>query len=76
MIFVDEQQIDNFKKRYSHLHPLIFHRSVERANNLIELFEILEGVPSKPPIIWDETSRSWIKQTDIIAQKKLKNIKK
>ena len=75
MNLTDEDCIDNFKKRYSHLHPLIFHRSIERAKNLMDLFEILEGVPSKCPIVWDESNRSWVKEPDIISQKKLKDIK-
>lgn len=71
---LDESTI-NFKERYSHLHPLILYRSIERANDLMELFDILENIPNFP-IVWDENKRLWVKETDITAQKKLKNIRK
>lgn len=74
-MLLDESCLANFQKRYSKLHPLIFHRSVERASSLMELFEILENIPSKFPIRWDEVTRSWVKETDITAQKQIKNIK-
>lgn len=76
MIKFKEEIIDNFKKRYPNLHPLVFHRSVERANSLIELFDVLENIPSKFPIVWDEEKRSWIKETDVMLQKQIKNIRK
>ena len=72
----DKEITENFKKRYSHIHPLIFHRSLERSNSFVELFEILESVPSKFPISWDENKRSWVKNLDITSQKKLKSIRK
>lgn len=71
-----EESLINFRKRYSHLHPLIFHRSLERASSLIDLFDILENIPSKFPIVWNEEKRSWVKETDITAQKQIKNIRK
>jgi hypothetical protein len=71
----NEDAIENFRKRYYNLHPLIFHRSVERAGSLVELFEILETIPSKYPIAWNDNIRSWVKETDITAQKKIKNIR-
>lgn len=71
---LEENYLANFKKRYENLHPLIFHRSVERASTLLELFDILEKIPSFP-IRWDESTRSWVKEADITAQKQIKNIK-
>lgn len=76
MIQISEESLVNFRKRYSNLHPLIFHRSIERANSLMDLFDILENVPSKFPIAWDEEKRSWVKETDITAQKQIKSIRK
>ncbi len=76
MIQFSEESLINFQKRYSNLHPLIFHRSVERSNSLMDLFDILENIPSKFPIVWSEEKRSWIKESDIIAQKQIKNIRK
>lgn len=74
MIPCDEKLSESLKKRYSHLHPLVLQRSIERAENLSELFDILESVPKKPPFSWDEGSRAWIKETDIAAKKQLKKM--
>jgi hypothetical protein len=68
--------IEAFRKRYHHLHPLVFCRSLEKAKNAMDLFEILESVPRKLPFSWDEKKRVWTKDQDILAQKKLKNIRK
>ncbi len=57
---ISEEIINKFKIRYSDLHPLIFHRSVERAMNELELFDILESAYCKPPLKWDDDSRLWI----------------
>jgi hypothetical protein len=57
------------------MHPLMFHRSLERANNTLELFEILESIP-KPPVVWDDTQRSWIRETDFLCKKNLRSMKK
>lgn len=73
---IDEDSASNFKKRYAHLHPLLVHRSIERAKNLVDLFEILEQVPKKYPVVWNEETRSWVKETDVMAKKQLKNIRK
>ena len=73
---IDEETASNLKKRYAHLHPLLVHRSIERAKNLIDLFEMLEQVPKKYPVVWSEEKRLWIKEADVMAKKQLKNIRK
>jgi hypothetical protein len=73
---IDEEIASNFKKRYAHLHPLLVHRSVERAKSFVDLFEILEQVPKKYPVVWSEEKRSWVKEPDVMAKKQLKNIRK
>lgn len=52
------------RDRYAHLHPLLFHRSVEKARTDGELFDLLESV-NEYPIIWDEDARAW-KKTDLL----------
>lgn len=47
------------QERYSHLHPLIFFRSLEKAATNVELFDILEDYPKEYPVIWDNTRRRW-----------------
>jgi hypothetical protein len=52
------------KKRYAHLHPLLFQRSLEKAKSDVELFDILSRI-GEYPIIWDEDERTW-KKTDLL----------
>lgn len=63
---MDEVQT-KLKERYYHIHPLIFQRSLERANTNVELFDILEELPQEFPIVWDESIRRW-KHTDDLLQ--------
>lgn len=50
---------DKFRKRYEHIHPLIFNRSCSYAKSPGDLFDILETIPQKYPIIWDEQKHQW-----------------
>ena len=54
------------RKRYAHLNLLLFIRSVERAQNPGELFDILEDVPKEYPLIWDEAARRWVVTDDLL----------
>lgn len=54
------------KKRYPKLHPLLFHRSLEKANSNGELFDLLEGMPSEFPIFWDHEAKCWQHTPDIL----------
>lgn len=74
MISDDEGLRESMRGRYPGLHPLVLRRSMERARDLNELFEILESVPKKPPFSWDEASRRWKRDADISAKKKLKKM--
>ena len=49
---LDFELIKKLKERYSNIHPLIFHRSVEHAKSNGELFDILDTIPEKFPIVW------------------------
>ncbi|NBT57311.1 hypothetical protein EBT16_00850 [bacterium] len=68
--------IEVLKKRYQNLNALVFYRSLEKARDQMDFFEILESVPDRLPFSWDENEHAWVKDNDIIAQKKLKNIRK
>ncbi len=57
------------KKRYAHLHPLLFQRSLEKARTDGELFDMLDTFPQEFPVVWDEADRTW-KQTDDLFQAK------
>lgn len=69
-----EEAVDNFKKRYSGLHPLVVQRSIERAKDAFELFEILESIPKNPPFSWSEEKRSWVKDFDVSAKNLMKKM--
>ena len=55
----DKKIIDGLKVKYSNLHPLLFHRSVERARTNGDLFDIVDTVPHKYPIMWNEKENRW-----------------
>lgn len=57
------------KKRYAHLHPLVFQRSLEKAKTDGELFDMLDTFPQEFPVVWNEADRTW-KQTDDLFQAK------
>lgn len=57
--------IESLKKRYEKLHPLLLHRSVEHSKSNGDLFDILDTVPKKYPIIWCEENRRWIHIKDL-----------
>lgn len=69
MFYLEDSDLDFLKKRYSHIHPLMLHRSIERASNMSNLFDILEGVPDKYPIAWDEALKSWVSPEDTLLSK-------
>lgn len=66
--------INSLRKRYSHLNPLLFQRSVEKAKNKVELFEILEDIPELP-FSWNKKKRKWTKEKDLFLSKKIKLLK-
>ena len=51
---LDENVVAKLKDKYSHLHPLLFARSVEHAKSNGDLFDILDTVPDQYPLSWSE----------------------
>lgn len=51
--------IVGLKQRHADLHPIVFLRSVERAKDVFELFDILETTPLYP-YRWDESTREYV----------------
>ena len=68
--------LDQLKKRYPAIHPLIFHQSMERAKSPGDLFDILETFPNKYPVIWDDQQRRWVKEDDMLRVGSFKKSKK
>lgn len=67
---LDSEVIKGFREKYSNVHPLVFHRSLERAKTAVELFDILDSIPEYP-IIWSESEHKWVKCTDILNTAKI-----
>ena len=61
---INESVVVRLRKRYHSVHPLVFQRSLERARNSGDLFDILDSIPEFP-IIWDEKIHRWITTNDI-----------
>lgn len=58
------------KNRYPNIHPLLFHRCLEKAKSNGELFDMLESMPQEYPVVWDEKSRSWVHTEDLLQAQK------
>ena len=69
---IDPEIIDGLRKRYKEVHLFVFHRSVERAETVGELFDILETIPDNFPFIWNEELRCWKNTTDLFQKARLK----
>ena len=62
--------MDGLRSRYSHLHPLILQRTIERASCAGEVFDILEAMPLAYPLYWDNELRKWTEANDIWLESK------
>ena len=66
-----DEATQKLKDRYPHIHPLIFHRTVEKARNSVELFDILEGFTNQYPLIWDNDLYNWVITDDPLQKRRL-----
>lgn len=62
---IPEDVLKGLKDRFASVHPLIFHRSKERAKSAGELFDILDSFSNEYPAIWNEELKRWAKTKDI-----------
>lgn len=62
---LDFNIVEKLRERYPNLHPLIFHRSKERAKTNGELFDILDSIPNEYPLIWCDSTHRWIESPDL-----------
>jgi hypothetical protein len=62
--------LEKIKNSYSYIHPLIFHRSVEKTNSEVELFDILDSLPQEYPVVWSEADRRWVTTRDLVQTEK------
>lgn len=66
---LDEKVVSALCVRYAHVHPLLFHRSMDRARSNGDLFDILDTIPNEHPIVWDEESYRWVTTDDILQSR-------
>lgn len=67
-----DEIIESLRKRYEKLNPLIFHRSLEKAESANDLFDMLESIPKNYPIFWDDSKKKWSRTNDFYDVKKVK----
>jgi hypothetical protein len=70
---MDEIQLA-LKKRYDHLGSLIFYRSLDKSLTNGDLFDILEDMPNKFPVVWNNKKRRWVHTNDLLQGDFSKNI--
>lgn len=66
---LDPYIVNKIKERYSHIHPLLFHRSVEHAKSNGDLFDIVDTIPDQFPIVWSERFSRWVVEGDLFLSK-------
>lgn len=72
---INEDVLNGLRQRYKNLNPLVFHRSLEKSETAVELFDILETIPSCP-FLWDDNNKKWTKANDFLCINKAKSILK
>lgn len=65
---LDPMIIEKLREKYPDLHPLLFHRSVERAKSNGHLFDILSTIPDKFPLLWNEELSRWVVANDLFLK--------
>lgn len=66
-IMSDLSDVQNaLRERYGHIHPLLFFRSLERAETDGELFDLLHDMPNEFPLIWNEQDKKWNVTNDLL----------
>lgn len=58
--------VEKLRERYKQIHPLLFQRSVEKAKNDVDLFDILDTIPDSCPIVWSHRDRKWVHTKDLL----------
>ena len=62
----------HLKQRYNNIHPLIFQRSLDRAIDDADLFDILDSFPNKYPVVWNNNERRWTLTDDLFLKSSFK----
>lgn len=62
---IDEKVVASLRSKHPSMHPILFQRSVEHATSAGNLFDILEDMPLKYPIYWNDSLKVWERCVDI-----------
>lgn len=69
---INSDTVLKIKERYNQIHPLIVHRSLERAKSPGDLFDILDSLwvdmqnnDKLYPIVWHDEQHRWAKSDDL-----------
>jgi len=65
----DRAGVVKLRKLYADVAPYLFARSVGRARDLVEFFEIIDTMPPKLPVVWDPGARRWKPVSDLMSQR-------
>lgn len=71
---IEPEVIDGLKERHRGIFPLLFQRSVEHADTMGELFDILDDLP-RYPVMWNEEKRRWVHVSDVTLSHRINLLK-
>lgn len=64
MVKNKSEVIDGLRKHFHNVHPMLFLRSLEKAESVGDLFDILDTIPEYP-LAWDNEVHRWV-TTDLL----------
>ena len=67
---ISEGFVNKLREKYSDIHPLIFHRSVQKTTSEVVLFDILDSFPKEYAVVWSEIDRKWVTTKDLVQIEK------
>lgn len=62
---LDPIVIKQLRDKYCDIHPLMFHRSLQKATSNGDLFDILSTIPEKYPVRWNPFERRWVNVPEV-----------
>jgi hypothetical protein len=65
---MDNEIVENIRRKFSSVHPLIFQRSWEKAKTPGELFDLLDTLPPLP-FVWDAEAGCWRTVANLVDPK-------
>jgi len=65
---LNDDIVETLRNRYNSIHPLIFQRSLDRARDDADLFDILDSFPNKYPAVWNNKERRWVVTGDLFQK--------